>query len=248
MTISPGWAVELIGEQVDLADFEIELKPPDSPWVERDKDALLLRSKTWASLRESTRVLYEAQRLIEQLNGVARLVHCDAQKVRLGRLLWVDEQGQKTVVPITGCACLTIAIRQRAQGTIGHIPAEEGGLSFMQKLLASAEKDDSDALAELLLHIARADNWYDLYKTQEIVQALVGGERQLKEWLKSHGQADEIAVWESVRRTANHYRHSPLQAQPLPPDPPQTPMEGLRRIVPIIRRVVHGELCRVVKS
>lgn len=240
MTVSPGWAIELVGQKSDLDDFEIELVQPHLVWVERDGEKLLLRSATWESVEKTGAVMDEGRRLIEQLNGAALLLHDDARQVSLGAICRYDDNGQRKPVMIQ--ATLNIRLddcRVRFRATVSPEPATVQGPSFMQRAIAAADKDISNYRAELLLHIARADNWFDLYKAIELAELIKGGEHKFYMALKDQ---TDCKIWKCVRSTANHYRHAPPKANPLPSNPPATSKEGLMRILPTIRRVVRGEL------
>jgi hypothetical protein len=56
MPHTPGWAIELDGEQIDLKDLRPSLPPPLDPWVEDyatdDGPRPILRSKTWNGIKE----------------------------------------------------------------------------------------------------------------------------------------------------------------------------------------------------
>lgn len=243
MTVSPGWAIELKGETVDLQDFERELAKPHSPWVERDGETLLLRSKTWAGMEESGPVMDEGRRLIELLNGAAKLMHDDAREVQLGCLRRFDDSGQSMPITITGrLNAIEPNCRVRGYVSVSPEPATVAGPSLMQRALAAAEKDASDIRSELLLHIARANNWFDLYKAMELAELIMGNQHKLERALKKHGLGNECTAWDDVRRTANHYRHAPPKANSLPDNRPVTPEQGLIRVITTIRRVVRGEL------
>ncbi len=243
MPISAGWAIELKGHRVDLSDFERGLAPPHNPWVERDGEMLLLRSKTWAGMEDSGHVMDEGRRLIELLNGAAKLVHDDARWVQLGGIRRFDDSGQSMPVIITArMGAIELSSRVRFYASVSPEPVTVVGPSLMQRAIAKAEKDTSDIRAELLLHIARADNWFDLYKAMELAELILGGRHKFERALNRQGHGDDSAVWDDVHRTANHYRHAPPKANSLPANPPTTPEDGLIRIVPTLRRVVRGEL------
>ena len=241
MPRSAGWAIELKGHPVDLSDFERELVPPHSPWVERDGEILLLRSTTWADMSQSGPVMHEGRRLIGQLNGAARLRHDDAQEVQLGPLRRFDEAGQPLAVTIDATLCITEeGDRVRFEASTFLKDGTVQGPSFMQRSIAEA--DASDILAELLLHITRSNNWFDLYKAMELAELIMGGQHKLERAIKKGEFGAEWKIWENFRQTANHYRHAPPKANRLPDNPPSTPDKGLQRILPTIRRVVRGEL------
>ncbi len=62
---------------------------------------------------------------------------------------------------------------------------------------------DNDDVADLLEQIARADNWYDIYKSVEIMEGISGGEHKLRERLYPSS-----ADFKNMRTTANYYRHA----------------------------------------
>lgn len=243
MTISPGWAIELQGDKLDLDDFEVELARPHTPWVERDGEVLLLRSTTWIGLHDSRAVMEEGRRLIAQLNGAARLIHDDAREVRLGTLRRFNDNGQP--LPISLAATLNVTLddlRVRFRAAVSLEPHGVSGPSHMQQAIASAENDKSTIRADLLHSIARSNNWFDLYQVMELTEAIMEGLHELEKKLSAQKLNSDFNVWKTVRATANHYRHAPPKANPMPSNPPATPNEGLNRILPTIRRVVRGEL------
>ncbi|MDK1493081.1 hypothetical protein QN219_24050 [Sinorhizobium sp. 7-81] len=90
--------------------------------------------------------------------------------------------------------------------------------SIMQRRLAKA--DSQDAIADFLIFLARADNWFDLYKGMERIEDFLGGERKVQEINSG---------WKKTRQTANRYRHAPSERHPLPQNPPT--LEEARRLV-----------------
>jgi hypothetical protein len=97
--ISPGWAVELTGNRIDLDEFRESLKAPISLWIEdystEDGVIPILHSVTWKNLSEASQVIQDAMRIIERLNGVALLIHSDAQPVKIGQVMKFDSDGKR---------------------------------------------------------------------------------------------------------------------------------------------------------
>jgi hypothetical protein len=58
-------------------------------------------------------------------------------------------------------------------------------------------------LADLLGYLASADNWYDVYKAFEVVEAMVGGQHKLEAML-----GPDAKVYEVARQSSNFYRHA----------------------------------------
>lgn len=209
-----GWAVELRGEALDLDDLRDALVPPFSPWVEDyESDGqvmLLLRSAKWRSLESGHAVSADARRLIDQINAAQVLAHVDARKVVLGVALRFDAAGQRLPVIVAGSMEMTLgSARCRARASVGAgVTMMLPSPSAMQQRLGRAERDE--AAADLLGFVARADNWFDLFKAMETVERLVGDARAVQQ----HDRA-----WKRVRQAANRHRHAPSPKYP-PPNPP----------------------------
>jgi hypothetical protein len=241
LIISPGWAVELNGEIIDLDDFREYLKPPFEPWIENYRDEggqktkLLLRSRAWQNLTEAGDVMRDATRILERLNGAARLLQTDAQPVRLGPLMKFGPDGRQEPVTITGrmnARLGNVRVRGRA---ITNSPPSPPRPSKMQVWLNAAE--ENEVRAELLQHVTRAshtngvENWFDLYKVMELARRLCGNGKKLRELL----QPVERDEWNRIRQTANSYRHSPNNpGSPLPnaPAPWDEAIEFVLKILP----------------
>ena len=182
---SPGWAVELIGDEIDLDDFRKMLAPPFDPWTEDSADGkLLLRSDSWAKFTEAIDVFRDAFRMIERLNGEALLINNDAKPVKLGGQVIrfaPDGTQEQTFSPGTADLRLTLErVRLRSTGTTGG--QTEPQELRMQKWFREAETDDTRA--ELFVHLNRADNWYDVYKSMELTRRLAGGTNALRSRLR----------------------------------------------------------------
>jgi hypothetical protein len=71
----------------------------------------------------------------------------------------------------------------------------------MQRWLQAAQANDD--VADLLRYIGSADNWYDLYKAFEMVEAIAGRLPKLRRIL-----GRDAARYRVARQTANFYRHA----------------------------------------
>jgi hypothetical protein len=98
---TPGWAVELTGDNFDLDDFRELLARPFDPWIEDhptdDGFKPFLRSASWANFTEAADVFRDSGRMIERLNGEALLIHNDAKPVKLGQT--TRRRGRTDLVP-----------------------------------------------------------------------------------------------------------------------------------------------------
>ncbi len=210
--VTPGWAVELIGEEFDLDDLRemLHRRVSGCPWVEDysqlDGLKLLLRSPGWDHLDEARDVSSDANRIVEMLNGAGPLlVDENARPISIGQIMKFKPDGSRDKVPVVITASATIS-GARARGTVtvsgpAPIPPKETSL---QKWLIAAEEEDTRA--ELLVHLSRADNWFDIYKAIELAETLLGGE-----------QAAKVAAgsdWKRIKQEANVHRHAPGRCEP----------------------------------
>lgn len=82
-------------------------------------------------------------------------------------------------------------VRTRATAVTSG-PAPPPRESKMQERFRSAETDDTRA--ELFAHLARADNWFDIYKTSELARRLVGGPLPRKSAALIRGQVTSACL------------------------------------------------------
>jgi hypothetical protein len=228
-----GWAVELKGEQIDIDDAREVLQPPFDPWIEdhltTDETVIaLLRTRAWASLARPADVTRDARRILERLYGAAILIHSDAKPLGVGQVLKFDAAGKR--IPMLSAASARLNLNLgRARGrdrsaAVTSTPSE----TPVQRWLREADADDKRA--DLLLHLTRADNWHDLFKSAELIRKLAGGESALKSAL-----GPDWPYWRLMFRTANCYRHAPDSEKyplPVPPAELEEAREFLFKVAP----------------
>lgn len=219
MKNAEGWAVELKGEQIDIDDVREVLQPPFDPWIEDhltgDSVVIpLLRTKAWAPLSKPADVTRDARRIVQRLNGAAILIHSDAKPIGVGFALKFDAAGKRIPMLSAASARLNLSLgRTRTRDRVAAVTSATPSESSVQRWLRESDADEKRA--ELLLHLTRADNWYDLFKSAELVRKLAGGETALKSAL-----GPDWPYWRSMFRTANCYRHAPdSEKYPLPAPP-----------------------------
>ena len=238
MTINTlGWAIELLGEQIDLDDLREQLKSPYEPWIEdyqADNGKILyLRSASWDKLTEPNDVIRDARRIIEQLNGEALLIHDDAHQVTLGQVVKFDPAGNRNFYPITGHLHVTEGKdRARFRVVVGGTP-KQLQQSQMQRWFEEAETDDTRS--ELFIHLGRMDNWYDFYKAAELARRLAGGQNLLKATLGT----EDWKEWNRIWRTANCYRHAPDPVKSPLPDNPAKLEDSIHFLLKTIRGILE---------
>lgn len=234
--VSAGWALELCGDELDLDDLRNTLKPPFDPWVEDYNDGeramLLLRSQTWANLETTGEMMDDARRLLELINGANCVAHSDARPLVPGITLRFDPNGNRLPIVIAATGNITLrGVRARGRFSVGDGgQTQEPVASPIQQWLQRANTDDRTA--DLLAFIARADNWFDIYKAMECIKKL------------NSGGATEILhpEWRRVQQTANCHRHAPNpDAYPLPARP--TDLSEARDVLLLVaRQVLEGRL------
>jgi hypothetical protein len=188
-----GWFVHLGGREDDLHIWARSLPPPDDPWcdfVPDGPDALwALRSRSFGALGSPEEVKAAALPLIDQLNG-ALAITADTRRVTpqgVGRIY--NDQGatHMTVFPE---AALTYhrfifekTTERQAYSSPVSTPANTTLIVRSWIKLAAGAKD----VADLLVFAGRQDNWFDIYKTIEVAERIVGGERELRGLLGESG-------------------------------------------------------------
>jgi hypothetical protein len=216
---SPGWAIEITGERIDLDDLRELLRPPFDPWVEEFVEEreikLMLRSKAWEFVESGSMIATQAAKMLERLHGGALLVHEDAKPVVPGRVLRFREDGTRVAVMVAATGHISLrGGRVRGRSVVNSEQLSQPPQpSSLQRWVKSADNDDDRA--DLLEHLSRADNWFDVYKAAEIIRRLAGGQKSL-ESLLGELKPDWVRVWQ----TANCTRHAPdPEKYPLPEVP-----------------------------
>lgn len=231
---SEGWAVELTGDAVDLDDLREMLAAPFEPWVEDyqhdGQTVLLLRSVGWRDFEDSAGLMESATPLVARLNGAKLIGYDDSIPISLGRIFRFGASGDLRPAKISISASLSMGrVRVRARGHLDGGQPRVPVPSVLQDRLNAAEGDERRA--DLFTHVARADNWYDVYKAIEQVERIAG---KGKRWNAVAGQ--DGAQWSIAKRTANFYRHA-AGVQTLPANPPSL-AEARSLLLRVARRVV----------
>lgn len=197
-----GWLIELIGHEFDLSDWRQALCKPFDPIAELLSDGVTaLRSEDFKDLQDASEVKAKGSILIARLNGALSLWN-DAKQIEGGAVYRIDENGSKHNFDfLTGRA----EIRFKAFGCLtsaGQMP-EIPEINRSEPQLWNQLAVQNDQVSDLLDHLGRCDNWYDIYKTVEFAELLVGGQHKLAKLLGA--DANEIKL---LKTNANFYRHA----------------------------------------
>jgi hypothetical protein len=206
MTNTPGWAIKLDGDPIDIGDLRVLLPPPYDPWIEdyATDDGLnaILRSKSWAGITEASVIFDDASRILERLHGELLLIHGDAKPVKPATVMSFGSDGKRENILYAMSASIVLSlgrVRMRAYATTGA-PVEPSE-TMVQRWFREAEADDKRS--DLFLHLTRLDNWFDLFKSMEIMRRMMG-QPKLNSILSG-----EQKRWGAIWQTANCHRHAP---------------------------------------
>ena len=211
------WCVVLEGAIDDLDDWAWFLKPPFDPnvtWLDQaGARHAISRAAAFEGLNTSQEVYDRALLLVERLAGGMMLVG-EPSKMKVGAVAEFRADGRVgfchvlvaqnlvTGRPRFGRPILTV---RNAEGQI--IPRAPPSASPVQ--VWSALAADNDVVADMLTHFARADNWFDLYKTWELAKKRIGGEHTRRWKAVTAGLRAK-----AMSSTANFYRHATTSVLP----------------------------------
>jgi hypothetical protein len=211
MTAMPaaGWVARLNIPEASRAAWERQLQPPFEPYIERigrgDAATWVLRSELFNYASDAEEVRGRALPLIDQLNG-AQHIFQEMQPVQFHGVGHVEADGTLSITlfaetHFNANGMFVAVVEQRdAQGNLIVSPPQA---SETQRWVQAAQAND--IVADLLSYLASSDNWYDVYKALEVIEAMAGHPRQhnLKQLLGRDARAYEVA-----RESANFYRHA----------------------------------------
>ncbi len=228
-----GWYVQLAGDAPDLADWARSLNAPFDPIVFSEADGTTFLTTTeFGDLDDASDVRDRALSIIAQLNGAMSVMH-GASPVVLNSVVHADATGARRQYMIIEAAGIvlgraTVFATAVVSGPDGQaVPPQPPQASSAQDWLRLSAQND--LVADMLAFLSRANNWYDLYKTIECAEKLVGGEHSLPQYL-----GDTAKKLKDVRTTANFYRHARAYRPPHP--------VALTDALPIVRWVVRTVL------
>lgn len=208
-TLQAGWYVQLEGEAFDLEDWEYTLNPPFDPVVQKYGEAeFLLSSTEFAQAKDANEVREKALALVARLNGAMAIMH-SAKPVQLGRVVQVDAKGARHSTLYAEFADFTLRSKVRATAVVlgpdGHPkPPPPPQPSAAQTWNEMASLDDD--IADLLEQHGRAAGWYEIYKTIEVAEDIIGGNARTKRLAGMLGASGSDFL--AMRQTANYYRHA----------------------------------------
>ena len=203
------WRVLLAGDKLDLSTWrQLYWWCPD-PRLEIEGEGgdakLYLRSSRFANLIDRDEVLDAAEHIVDLMNGCAMLAY-DGRRVAISKIAAVFDGGEdKEYPPQRRPAFLHLRAGVPSRKD-GGPPAEP---SHSQSVLLRSLSRAPTKMLDALVHFSRADNWFDLWKTFEVVEHDLSrrGKPQGREMMRDLGWATKADI-DRFALTAQHYRHA----------------------------------------
>lgn len=239
-----GWALKLNGHAADLAAWRRSLENSFDPRIELverpGSDAEhVLRALAFDGLQSAAEVRNVGRRLIERLNGALRLAQAE-EPVQAGEVLKFRSDGliDRTILAEAGSIRLRGVMLHATAVTLGSDgkplappPPQPSGV---QRWATAAEQDDD--IADLLMHFGRADgDWYEIYKTLEVAKRVGNRHGGYKALLGA-----EAKNVETMRQTANVFRHARGGTSGSPPPKPTTFTDAGPLLAWVVRVVLNA--------
>ena len=196
--IEPGWFVQLAGRDADLEEWKRALKRPLELWIEEipngDNIIIALRSEKLNAARDYADARAHVQSILQVLGGVQKLVGLSPLNGQT--LARIDRDGKLNFYPELNDE---LCVRDRFD-----IHPEKGNIVGI--LFEKAKKDNR--FCELLIHIGRSDNFYDIYKSAEIIDKIFCGQHSVKNKLNQikSGYGKQYSSWKSRLNDHRHWR------------------------------------------
>lgn len=207
----PGWYGQITGPQFALDDWCRLLERPYHPVAIRlETGETLFTSQELNDLTDADEVREAALAIVNRLNGAFRLFD-EIRPVELQGTVQVTDDGKlhRTMCAEAGSiAYVGARVEAEVIGPDGKVKPQPPQISEPQVWNALAQSNE--LVSEMLDHLGRADNWYEIFKVIECCEDLVGdGERGLLALM-----GDRKAEVKKLKITANSFRHSSRRASP----------------------------------
>lgn len=237
MASSPriAWWVRLKGQAQDLKDVAEAFQMNRICQVDLDSDEqYYLKSDALNPLTDGNDVLTGTRELVARINGAMKAMYSDYKPIRIDGLITLHANGNRGVVIVPETAQMTIRAGRPTISISGSAPTEPHPSDAEKWLELSA---DDTAVSDALHYLSREPDWFDLYKTYEVVRSAFGKEKEMFARLSS-GEDDLKALKEKIKRftrtsnTVHDIRHARPSGEP-----PEVPM-GLKEASDVIRGLV----------
>jgi hypothetical protein len=175
------WQVQLKGHPYDLEDV-FENQQSKSWSIILEGDDFFLESDRFKDLQDDDEVRQNAQRLIELINGSAKLRIPGFRSIEIGRVSRIDENGSRHhFVQLKGSVSARSKLRAAAIVAKSNGIVKEKDIENPDRILSTYElAEDNENVADALRLYGKAElSWVDLYKIYEIIRDDVGNVNDL---------------------------------------------------------------------
>ena len=190
------WLIKLQGNKFDLQDLSRLLCSPDLSVTEAD-NSYYLDSEEFNSVTEISEVYASATKLLEFINGSAKLDLKNFDAVSVVKVIRFDEDGQRESFVIAPPMRAKSRVRVRVCLSGEQISSRPP--SVLESWTAIARQDERVAKALRIWH-SREHNWHNLYNVYEVVEGNVGTMSKISKILQN-GWATEPEI-KLFKRTA----------------------------------------------
>jgi hypothetical protein len=209
------WGVRLEGHDFDLLDWMDTFQRPLDPWVEKVQQPgwtepfYVLRTAEFDAASSPNEVSERAGPLVDRLQGAMTLSR-GGEPVKQTTVIEFRPDG--SIGRHYAVSVGTAVVRTRASaagvvlgkgGVTSPSPVQQPDALRWNELVDGVDPERSDLIADLLVHVGRCDNWFDIYKTIELAEKLADGEHSLQKLLRA-----DSGTLKNARTTANFYRHA----------------------------------------
>lgn len=237
------WKVRLEGHTFDLNHLA-QLDKSDFWSVAKFEDGYFLESPVFEHYYDHHDVYGAATELLEKINGLVRLASSSYEPVKLGNALRrFDDDANKhdqyiileTIETKIRAGSLSKLTVSNPNGTVKEAPRAP---TLAEKGFPTALNDEN--MVDALHYWSTFENsWYNLYKILEIIEADVGGQRELEsvDWGGPRVSSEIVRF----KRTANNNKVLGYDArhERSPYAPPANPM-NLDNAVAFVRKLLHS--------
>ncbi len=236
------WTIQLVGDDSDLSALAESLDSDDLT-VSHNGQNYILSSSRFQSMDTADTVYRSAERILELLNGAARLVLESTEAIRIGAVYRTKADGKRETIVFTKPVVIELRLRSgtvmltHADGTVEEFHPADPISDWMPLALAD------NAVAKVLQFVSAGTmDWRTLYNIVEIISADVGG----IDIIASSGWASKNSMV-LLKRTAGSFssvglaaRHGAEKTQP--PSKPMTISEACCLVNSLIHVWVRGKL------
>jgi hypothetical protein len=217
------WRVRLTGHAFDLGALLTQDGSPD--WILlTEKGDYFLESPAFENLSSAPEVRQVAVRILDQVNGLAKLAFERFQPLGINAVIRVDAGGRWHQY-VSGSATLTSRSSLSARATVikpdGTASVSGDKKPSIVELGYSIAKRDADVAEALRIFGALESNWLNLYKVFEIIRHDVGGHAKLQEagWVPETNIRRFTGTAQSSEILGDEARHARYRG-----GPPSSPM------------------------